>query len=50
MAKVEIRVCLNFVFGYKNGEFFVLLELVFKGIALAIAAKTSFISAEKTLF
>ena len=50
MAKVEIRVCLNFVFGDKNDQFFVLLKAIFKGIAIAIAAKIDFISAEKVLF
>ena len=50
MAKVELRVCLNFVFGDKNCEFFVLTKYIFEGIAKAIAEKIGFINAEKALF
>ena len=45
-----LRVCLNFIFGDQNDEFFVLMKYIFKGIAKAIDAKITKISAEKTHF
>ncbi len=50
MAKVELRVCLNFVFGGKKRCIFCADEGNFEGIAVAIAEKIAEISAKKTLF
>ena len=45
LNEVRIRVCLNFVFGVKTDEFFVLARLIFKLIAKAIDAKINEVSA-----
>ena len=42
--------CLNFVFGDKKCEIFVLTQYFFEGIAKAIAEKITKVSAEKALF
>jgi len=40
-----LRVYLNFVFGVKNDEFFVMMKYIFKGIAKAIDEKITDINA-----
>ena len=47
---MAFRVCLNFIFGDQNDDFFVMMKYIFKRIAKAIDAKITKISAKKAHF
>ena len=46
----KVRVCLNFVFGGKNDEFFDLTKRIFEEIAIAIVEKIVAVRVKKTNF
>jgi len=47
---IDLRVCLNFVFGVENDEWSVIMKHVFERIAKAIGEKNAKVSADHSLF